>query len=491
MAASATVLLTLIVYQLILLGVGVWATGRVTDEEDYFLGGRRLGAIVASLSYSASSSSAYTLLGVSGAAYGLGLSALWIAAGSVLGAVVAWFVVASGMMAFSRRHGTVTIADFMAHDADDVWRQRIVVLTSTIVVFSFAFYVAAQFQGAGSTFSTAFGLPLPGAIILGGMIVLIYTWLGGFWAVSVTDAVQGFLMLVTAVLLPIAAVSAVGGVPALADRLGALDAPDLLRVSGQHVGLGAVGFILGSLGIGLGPVGQPHLLVRFMAVRDAAALRRARLLTLFWFTIVFAGMFVAGLAGRVLLPSLPASDAESIFFLLANSLFSPLIAGIMLAAVLSAIMSTADSQLLVGASSIAYDLGLSRRFPRTRLLVPRLTIAALAVVSILIALYIPTTIFRRVLFAWSALGAAFGPTVVLRIVGIRLSAPAVFASMIVGFGSAAMFFAFSTSPGQILERVVPFALGATILWVWRRGLDDGVRSAGRSRGRVAGSDGPQ
>jgi Na+/proline symporter len=205
-----------------------------------------------------------------------------------------------------------------------------------------------------------------------------------------------------------------------------------------------------------------------MAIRDDTALRRARLLTMVWFVVVFAGMFVTGLAGRALFPSLPPTEAESIFFRLTNSLFSPLVAGMLVAAVLSAIMSTADSQLLVGASSIAYDLGLSRRFPRTMLLVPRLTIALLVVASILIALYIPATIFARVLFAWSALGAAFGPTVVLRVAGVRLPAPAVFTATIVGFVSAAMFFAFSTSPGQVFERVVPFGLGLAILWMWRR-----------------------
>ena len=465
MEKATIVLITLIAYKLVLIGIGFWAKGRVGNSEDFFLGGRGLGPIVAAISYSASASSAYALLGLSGAAYLMGVSALWLASGSVLGMFIAWIWVAPRLMAYSREHNLITLTDVVAHGSDGQWRKAIVLMASIVVLVSFAFYVAVQFQGAGETFSTAFGLPMTESVILGGAIIMIYTYLGGFWAVSVTDTVQGILMAITAILLPVAALNEVGGFTGFLRGLSAVSTPEQLSWTGANIGLIGIGFLVGALSIGLGTFGQPHMLVRFMALRDKKSLRQARVLTIIWYFIVYGGMVFLGLVGHVLSPNL--ESGESIFFVLTNQLFSPVLSAVLLAAVLSAIMSTADSQLLVAASSVTHDMGLGRRFANNSLLISRLTIAVLVALSIVLTLFLPESIFNRALFAWGALGAAFGPVVLMRLAGIRITSMGIFLAITVGFALTLVFYQMPDTPGDILERLAPF-LAATIVLVLSR-----------------------
>ena len=332
---------------------------------------------------------------------------------------------------------------------------------SVIVIFSFVFYVAAQFQGAGNTFASTFDMSMANAIIIGALIIMFYTLLGGFWAVSVTDTLQGLLMAFTALLLPLAALAEVGGVDGFVEGLRAVSTPAQLSWTASNAGLLAIGVIVGSLSIGFGTYGQPHLLVRFMALRDERAMRQARVITIAWYGVVFSGMCFLGLVGHVLHASV--SNPETVFFVLTESLFTPLLGSILLAAVLSAIMSTADSQLLVAASAIAHDLGLGREHPQRKLLVSRLTIVGLVLVAVLVALFLPEKIFSRVLFAWSALGAAFGPTLFFRLVGARIKPGGVWLAILLGFGLSVLFYLLPNTPGDILERLVPFASGVVVL----------------------------
>ncbi|MDG1996431.1 MAG: hypothetical protein P8J14_08055, partial [Emcibacteraceae bacterium] len=253
----------------------------------------------------------------------------------------------------------------------------------------------------------------------------------------------------------------------LMDGLEALNKPELLSLSGKNVGLAVGGFMFGSLAIGFGPIGQPHLLVRFMALRDEKAMRQARLLTLFWFITVFIGMFIVGLTANVLIPN-PEFGAEAILFQLTGIVFSPVIGAIILAAVLSAIMSTADSQLLVGASSISYDLKFGQRYKDKEVLISRLSVAFLVVMSVIISLYLPATIFDRALFAWNALGAAFGPTVVMKLAGSRFSGKTIYTAVLTGFGTAVAISLFPDTPGDVIERSIPFILGFGILYFGRQ-----------------------
>lgn len=461
MSKTEIVVVTLLVYKLLLVAIGVWASRRTRSPDDFFLGGRGLGPVVAAVSYSSSASSAWTLLGMSGMAYVIGLSALWIVAGSVLGMLIAWFWIAPRLMLFSRRHRQLTLSDVLLHDTAGRVRKAILWVTSAIIIVSFVFYIAAQFQGAGNTFAVTFGWSMPASIILGALIIMIYTLLGGFWAVSVTDTVQGLLMAATAILLPVAALFAVGGPSGFVTGLGEVSSASQLSFTAGNSGLMAIGIIVGGLGIGTGTYGQPHLLVRFMALRDKRAMRRARWLALFWYLVVFSGMCFLGLVGHILHAGI--DNPETIFFVLTESLFPPVIGAVLLAAVLSAIMSTADSQLLVVATTIAYDLGLGRGDQKRMLLVSRITILVVAGCAVIVAIYLPERIFNRVLFAWIALGSAFGPLVFFRLAGISVKPAGVLLSILTGFLSAVVFYLMPDTPGDILERLGPFCVAFSVL----------------------------
>lgn len=477
MEKTTVILITLVAYKLLLIGIGLWAQRRTSDTTDFFLGGRRLGPVVAAISYSASSSSAWTLLGMSGAAFVLGIAAIWLVIGAVGGMLIAWLFIGPGLLRLSHQHQLLTLTDLLALGSSGLWRQVIVIAASLIVVFAFAFYVAAQFQGAGNTFHASFGLPLEQSIVIGAAIILVYTLLGGFWAVSLTDTVQGLLMAFAAILLPLAAWFEVGGWSGFIQGLQAVSQPEQLQLTGRNTGIAAIGFVLGTLGVALGTFGQPHLLVRFMALLDLKALRQARRITVLWFLVVFGGMCFVGLVGHILLAEL--SNPETVFFALTDRLFPPLVAGVLIAAVLSAIMSTADSQLLAGASAIAHDLGLGRRFPASQMLISRLAIALLVVLAVAVSLILPASIFDRALLAWTALGAAFGPLVICRVAGWTIRPQGAALGILTGFGLAVFFHLnpgdFVSSvlhapvPATLFERIGSFVAGFAVLLAYREG----------------------
>ncbi len=469
------VLITLVVYKLFLIGVGFWAQRRTHTTEDFFLGGRGLGPVVAAISYSASSSSAWTLLGVSGAAFVMGISAIWLVVGAVLGMIFSWAYIGSRMLDYSHSNGLITLTDFLAHGSEGGWRRAIIYLSSIIIIFAFSFYVAAQFQGAGNTFHQTFDLSMTTSIVLGGVIIMIYTFLGGFWAVSITDTVQGLLMMGASILLPVAAFIEVGGVDGFMTGLKSVSTASQLSLTGVHTGIAAIGFVLGASGVALGAMGQPHLLVRFMALRDQTSLSQARVIAVTWFFIVFGGMCFVGLVGHILIPDV--ANPEYIFFALTDYLFSPVVAAILVAAVLSAIMSTADSQLLVGASAVSHDMGLGKMFPGKGLLISRITIAVLVALAIIVSLTLPSTIFKRALLAWTCLGAGFGPLVLLRLSGVKIRQHGAFLGILAGF-LFALFFHFNPGnfvqdylmlsvPATLFERIFSFIAGLLVLMTFR------------------------
>lgn len=454
-------LLTLVLYKLVLIGIGLWAERRNRSEADFFLGGRALGPVVASISYGASSASAWTLLGISGIAYMIGTSAVWLALGAILGCAIAWLWLAPRLMNYSREHQLLTVTEVLAHGTTGRHRRIIIRFCSLIIVVAFLFYIASQFQGAGNTFASTFAMSQGKAIALGGTIIMLYTLLGGFWAVSLTDTLQGLLMLLTALLLPGAAWLAVGGWSGLLSGLAEVSSTQL-SLAGTQTGWAAAGFVLGSLAIGISTFGQPHLLTRFMALRDARALRQAQWLAIGWFSIVFGGMCLLGMAGSILVPAL--DNPETLFFRLTIDLFNPWISAILLAAVLSAIMSTADSMLLVAASALAHDMQLARRWPGRELWVSRTVIATVCALAVSVAISVPASIFERVVFAWVALGSAFGPLVFVR-VSRRVVAPeAAIAALICGFTLAVALYLLPVP--TLLERALPFCSALTMLLLW-------------------------
>ena len=468
------VLVTLVAYKLTLVAIGLAARERNRDGADYFLGGRALGPLVASVSASASSSSAWTLLGVSGFAYSSGASAIWLFPACVGGFVLNWYVLAPALRRHPGAAGALTVTEILAGSGGDPSGRRAVnALGSAAVLVFMTTYVASQFQGAGKTFSETFGLPAAHSLLIGAAIVVFYTLLGGFWAVSLTDTLQGLVMAATALILPAAALLAVGSPARLLDGL-AQSAPPGFTDPLQGMGIAAgAGLVLGLLGIGLGYPGQPHVVNRFMALRPGAAeLRQARRIAIAWAVLVYAGMLLLGWCGRVLFPGL--GDPEVVFLTAANALCPPVLAGVMVAAVLSAIMSTADSQLLVAASSVTHDLPRRRAAGRRLVAQSRAVVLALAGAATLAALAGPREIFSPVLVAWGALGACFGPPLLAVCFGRRLTPRRILCAMGAGLALTVLGALYRSqvggSWGAPLERVLPFvAAWAICFWPSARG----------------------
>lgn len=455
---------TLLAYLMLLLGIGIWARRRVTDSGDFHLAGRKLGPVVASLSASASSSSVWTLMGVSGAAYLWGLEAVWLIPAVLSGFAINWYLVAPRLRAQSRENGALTLVEFLARGCDAATARLLRALGACLILFCFSLYVAAQFQGAGTAMAAALPVSGPMAIVAGALVVVVYVLLGGFWAASVTDALQGLMMLLVAVVLPAAALLAVGGPLSLLDGLAAADAAGAARPMDQPTPLLAAVFVAGLFGIGLGYPGQPHVVNRFMAMGSGSDIGRARLIALTWAAVIYTGMVLLGWCGRLLLPGL--DDNEGVLLALGVELLPAVIGGMVTGGVLAAIMSTSDSQLLVASGSVSHDLRGAGHSVR----LDRLVVLAVGVAAVLLALLVPESIFSRVLFAWQVLGNGFGPLLLVLLwvgpvaSGYRLAAMG---------GGAALTIALSFAPdlpGDALERLLPFAVaGAIALAGSRRG----------------------
>lgn len=466
MPAETAILITLIAYKVILLGIGFVTQRRTHADVDFYLGGRRLGPWVSAISASASSSSAWTLLGVSGYAYTQGLAAIWIFPACVGGFALNWLVVAPRLRKHTQSSGAVTLTDVVAGPPGREGRWPVAILASTIIVLCLVSYVASQFHAAGlsleKTFGESFGIDDQQAILIGGAIILLYTLLGGFWAVSITDTLQGLVMAFASVVVPIAALVHVGGLEALREGIAAVPQKGFQDWTGSAAILGGVGFVIAFLGIGLGYPGQPHVVNRFMALREGKGeVRRAQVIALSWAVVVYSGMLLLGWCGRVIVTEL--GNEESVFVVLTQQLLHPVVAGVTIAAVLSAIMSTADSQLLVAGSSLTHDL---RRHPEasTSATRSRVMVAIVCVGALAFALYAPAKIYDRVLFAWTAMGAAFGPLLVVTIFRGPVSAGRAFSAMLAGFALSVACYYWPDGKG-VLERTVPYISSFFILLV--------------------------
>lgn len=462
MSEARAILVTLVVYKVALIGIGWWASRFTRDGTDFYLGGRRMGPWVAALSSSATSSSAWTMLGLSGVAFSKGLSFVWLVPACLSGFVLNWVLVARRLRTQSEAVGAVTVTDFLAAGAPDSLRRAIRVSVSLIILVSLGIYVASQFQGAGKTFSDTLGLSPAWAVIVGAGVVFLYTVTGGFWAVSVSDVVQGLMMAIAAIILPIAAIIELGGVGALVDGLRA-QPESYLHLSAGKEGIEAVIFVVGMLAIGMGATGQPHVINRFMALRSEKDVRMGAIVSITWAVIIFVGMFTVGLCGRLLVDSLV--DGEVILIRLVRDLFPPVMAGVFVAAILSAIMSTADSQLLVCGSTVAHDLSEKRSGSILR---DRLAVLAITILAVVAALTLAKSVFDSALFAWSALGAAFGPLLLVRLWRGPVAAPYALAAIWGGFGTTLFwyftpFWIFETRLRSITSEIMPGLAVAFVL----------------------------
>lgn len=451
-----------------LLSIGYWASKRSHDGADFYLGGRGLGPWVASISSAASSSSAWTLLGVSGAAYTYGMSAIYIFPACMAGFALNWYILARPMRRLSLEQDSVTLTALLADGAKPKIARAITVSASIVILLSLGVYVASQFQAAGKTFAETLNMDFTNAVLIGGGIVFLYTLSGGFWAASVSDLIQGLVMALAAIIVPLFALMEVGGFSEMYHQLGAVN-PELLDFTRGKSGMMLAAFIIGTLGIGLGYPGQPHVVNRFMALRSDDDVKTGATISMGWGVIIYSGMLIAGWCGRVLVDSI--ADNETVLLNLTTDLFPPVVSGVIIAAVLSAIMSTADSQLLVCASTISHDMP---QVKRNNIALDRLAIFVISAAAITAALFIDESIFNTVLFAWSALGAAFGPLLLCRLLRGPVSGIHSLISIWLGFSVTLVWYFTPELKSVVYELIPAFTVALIPAYLGSRGMRDPV-----------------
>ncbi|MEW7992737.1 MAG: sodium/proline symporter PutP [Candidatus Thiodiazotropha sp.] len=403
-------------YLLAVLGIGIVAWRRTRSLSDFVLGGRSLGSWVAALSASASDMSGWLLLGLPGYAYVAGLESFWLALGLLIGTWLNWRLVAARLRTASEAAGNaLTLPEYLSNRFEDS-SGLIRVSSSFFVLLFFLFYTSSGLVAGGKLFESVFGLPYVWAVASGAAIIILYTAFGGFLAVSWTDLFQGLLMLLALVAIPLYALPELGGIDGFVSTMGGINGELLDPLSDSKGGALGLIAIVSLMAWGLGYFGQPHILARFKAIKESGFVPRAERIAVSW---VFISLTAACLVGMMGVPlfEVPLEDAETVFIRLVELLFHPLVAGICLAAILAAIMSTADSQLLVSSSTFTADLYrllLRKQASEAELvIVGRLAVLSIALVALLLALDRESKVLDLVSYAWAGFGAAFGPAVLL------------------------------------------------------------------------------
>lgn len=433
-----SLLIGIIVYLVILLVIGFAAARRMKGLDDFVLGGRRIGPLAAAISERASGESSWFLLGLPGAAYAFGFSEFWSVIGIAFGIFCSWTFLAVPLRRQTEKYGALTIPDyFEARFPGFRGRsQTLRIVSMVIIIFFYTLYVAAQFIGGGKLLNAAFGLDPVWGILITGVVVMLYTLLGGFLAVVWTDVVQGIMMAAVAFVLPVIGIMEMGGPVALVERLHSVGGGFSLTMNAGKTGAAFVfGVMLGSLSWGLGYLGQPHLLTRYMAIRSHTQIRRGTLIAMIWVLVAYWGAAMIGIVGAGTFTT-PLADAEQVMPLLARALMPGWIAGLMLAGAIAAMMSTADSQLIVVTSSIVEDVYVklmkAKADPARLVLFSRMATIGVSVVALVLAYSAEDTIFDLVSYAWAGLGASFGPPLLLALRWKHTNYAGVLAGMIAG-----------------------------------------------------------
>lgn len=421
-------------YFLLMIAIGYYSYLKSTSNVDEFLlGGRRLGPVVTALSAGAADMSGWLLMGVPGAMYASGLSSSWIAIGLTIGAFFNYVLVAPRLRVYTERaNNSITIPDYFEKRFRDNSRTLRLISALVILVF-FTLYTSAGMVSGGRLFESAFDMSYNTGLILTSSVVVFYTFLGGFLAVSLTDFVQGAIMVLTLVIVPIVVLSNVGGV---SESIELIKSKDTLLLN-LWEGTTAVG-IVSLLAWGLGYFGQPHILVRFMAIDKVKQLHKARRIGITWMVFSMGGAMLVGLFGIAYMVKNGQSieDPETIFIHFSQVLFHPFIGGFLLSAILAAVMSTISSQLLVTSSSVTEDFykAFLRRSASGKelLLISRLSVLVVAIIAILLSLNPQDTILDLVGHAWAGFGSAFGPLILLSLMWRRTTRNGAIAGMVVG-----------------------------------------------------------
>lgn len=457
---SVTITITFIIYLAGMMGIGIWAYRRTNNLADYILGGRSLGPWPSALSAGASDMSGWLLLGLPGAAFSSGLGAGWIGVGLLIGTYLNWLIVAPRMRSMSFNAGNaLTLPQYFSNRFED--HPSIRVISAVFILLFFLFYTSSGLVAGGKLFETVFGLDYTLAVAIGTLAIVSYTLFGGFLAVSWTDLVQGLLMAAALVLVPIMAMNMMD--VSVSEALNAQN-PGMTDIwtDGTGSALGFIG-IVSSLAWGLGYFGQPHILARFKAIKSREAVKSARRIAVTWTAIGLIGAMTAGVVGVGFFEG-GLDDPETVFISLVDAVFHPVVAGFLLAAILAAIMSTADSQLLVSSSALTEDFYRAIFNPnadsQSLVKIGQIAVIVIALVAFFISLDENSVVLELVSYAWAGFGAAFGPAVILSLFWQRMNRQGCLAGIIVG-GSTVVIWDLIGGPFGLYE-IVPGFILATI-----------------------------
>ena len=459
---NSGVIIAFVVYLGAMMSIGIYYWRKEQNMSDYILGGRRLGAWVTSMSAEASDMSGWMLMGLPGYAYVAGLGAGWIALGLIIGTWANWRFIATRLRKYTEiANDSLTVPDYFQNRFRDN-SQVLRIISAVFILIFFLIYTSSGFVAGGKLFNTVFGIPYTWAMLLGAFVVVFYTFLGGFMAVCWTDFVQGVMMFFAILAVPITASFMMGGPATTAAALSTLSSEmfnPFTTPDGKPLSLIA---IISLLAWGLGYFGQPHILVRFMAIRSSSQIKQATNIAMTWVILSLSAAVLVGMVGRVYLKQpLAGSAVETVFMVMTHDLFSSFFAGLILSAVLAAIMSTASSQLLVTASAVSQDFykALIRKTASEKELVwvSRLTVVGVSIIAVLIGLNPDNFVLDMVAYAWAGFGAAFGPTLVLSLFWKRMTRNGALAGIIVGgitvlvWKQLALFGLYEIVPGFILS----------------------------------------
>jgi len=435
-ADSSGIIISFICYILVMLMIGWFFYRKTSNLSDYILGGRGLNSWVTSLSAQASDMSGWLLLGLPGYAYLSGLNAVWLASGLAIGTYINWRFVARKLRKYTEVAGnSITLPDYFQHRFQANSHTLRVVAAIFIVIF-FLIYTASGFVAGAKLFNTVFGMSYLTALTTGVAVIIIYTFLGGFMAVSWTDFLQGIIMFIAIISIPALAISESGGIDASLAAIKNVDSQLLSLTITEEGNSITIITIISLMAWGLGYFGQPHILARFMAIKHSGMIKKARRIAMIWVLISLVCAIMVGLLGNIILQEiLVGNDSETVFMLLVDSLSNPLFTGILLSAILAAIMSTADSQLLVASSALTEDI--YRLFKpdasqKQLVTIGRLAVILIAIIAFFIAFNPEASVLDLVAYAWAGFGAAFGPLVLLSLYWKKMTYASAIAGVISG-----------------------------------------------------------
>ncbi len=452
------ILIAMAVYMSVVIGIGLYFAKRANQSsENFFLGGRSLGPWVTAMSAEASDMSGWLLMGLPGVAYWCGISdAFWTAIGLALGTYLNWLITAKRLRLYSQEAGAITVPDFFSARFKEN-KKIIMTIASLLILVFFSVYAGSCFVTCGKLFSVLFGQPYQLMMIVGAVFVIVYTFIGGFLAESASDFMQAIVMIVALSAVLITATVAAGGVgavfenvkgiPGFLDFFGiaspaTVDGVQQLSAAGAPLfdAAGGYGFltVISTMSWGLGYFGMPQVLLRFMAIRDPRELKRSRRIGTTWCVIALFAAVLIGVIGRAMYPSalLTSVDSESVFILLATNLMPALVAGIVMAGILAATISSSDSYLLIAASAFSKNIyqGVVKKQATDKqvMTMSRIALLAISLIGIVIALDEKSVIFTIVSFAWAGFGATFGPLMILSLFWKRINRQGAIAGMLGG-----------------------------------------------------------